>query len=216
MDSPVDFSPVARVYRLLETIVFGRSLQRRRCAFLSEVAGATRILILGEGDGRFAAEYARLNRRSHLQIVDISPGMQRVGQERLRRAGLSSGRIEWTIADARTVRFDGPYDLVVTHFFLDCFGASELKLLIPRVVHCMTAGGRWLISEFQLPERGLWRLPAKALVWTMYKFFGHFANLQTQRLPRYAPLLQVNGLRREKRQTAGGGLLVSELWRKGH
>ncbi len=215
MNSRIDFSRVVRVYRFLETIVFGRKLQGRRCAFLAEVAGASRVLVLGDGDGRFAVEYARLNRRSRLHMVDISPGMQRVAQKRFSREGFSLERIAWTIADARTVSIDGPYDLVVTHFFLDCFKGSELERLVTRIEHCMTADGRWLISEFQIPQRGIRRFLGRVLIGTMYKFFSLFAGLSTQRLPLYAPVLQANGLTREKQQTAAGGLLVSEIWRKG-
>ncbi len=215
MKSRIDFSRVAPFYQLLEVLAFGRRLQGRRRAFLSEVAGATRVLILGDGDGRFSAEYISLNRQAHVTLVDISAGMQRLAQARLSRHDVSSGRIVRIAADARTFAFEGPYDLVVTHFFLDCFGASELEILVPKLARSMTAEGRWLISEFQIPRPGIRRLLAKALIWLMYKFFQLFAGLRTNRLPPYPAILEANGLRLVKRQSAAGGLLVSELWHKG-
>ena len=46
---------IARSYRWLEYAAFGVALERARFDFLRCAAEARRVLILGEGDGRFLA-----------------------------------------------------------------------------------------------------------------------------------------------------------------
>jgi len=52
---------IARWYRALEYLVFGRALERRRFEYLNDMADARHVLILGDGDGRFTAEFVRRN-----------------------------------------------------------------------------------------------------------------------------------------------------------
>jgi hypothetical protein len=50
---PDGFGRLAWVYEGLERLVYGSLLQRARLAFIDSLAPCKRILILGEGDGRF-------------------------------------------------------------------------------------------------------------------------------------------------------------------
>src|ERR1019366_5450931 len=54
-DGRVNCDRIAGCYRWLEYAGFGRALEHRREAFLSEVAEARRVLVLGDGDGRALA-----------------------------------------------------------------------------------------------------------------------------------------------------------------
>ncbi len=55
----MSFDRVAPFYRRLETLVFGGQLQAARCAFVREVSGSRRALLVGEGDGRFLEQLLR-------------------------------------------------------------------------------------------------------------------------------------------------------------
>ena len=69
-------------------------------------------------------------------------------------------------ADALTVPLKpSSYDLIVTHFFLDCFDAPGLERLIDRIQEAAEPGALWLISEFREPR---W---ARPLLTVMYLFF---------------------------------------------
>jgi SAM-dependent methyltransferase len=206
--------PIARWYRPLEYLVFGRALERRRFAFLEEAAKARRVLMLGEGDGRFIAEFVKRNPLALVDCVELSHCMLALAQRRLRKLGADCPRVRFWPGDARTVELNGEYDLIVTHFFLDCFTVAELEGLVARISARCRPGARWLASEFCLPETGLRRAAAWALIRIMYLFFRITTGLKVKRLPDYAPVLAANGFRIVRRCSEVGALLVSELWER--
>ena len=48
---------------------------------------------------------------------------------------------------------EAPFDLVVSHFFLDCFAEPELAHLLSRVRHAVCQDAIWIVSDFAIPER---------------------------------------------------------------
>ena len=50
----------------------------------------------------------------------------------------------------------GVFDLVATHFFLDCFRRDELERLVAKVAASATDEARWLLADFRVPASG-WR-----------------------------------------------------------
>jgi ubiquinone/menaquinone biosynthesis C-methylase UbiE len=193
---------IARWYRWLEYLGFGRALERRRDAFLPDVADARRALVLGEGDGRFLACLVR-EMHGTIDCVDISPRMLALARAR------AGDRVHYILGDARTISLPaGEYDLIVTHFFLDCFNEQDAAALVRRIAAAAKLNARWLISEFR--DANWWsRLSIAAL----YLFFGITTGLKTQRLIDYHPLLREQGFTLEKSKSARAGLLVSDLWR---
>jgi ubiquinone/menaquinone biosynthesis C-methylase UbiE len=200
--------PIARWYQLFEYLVFGRALQRRRLEFLKEVADVRSVLILGDGDGRFTAEFVKQNPQAVVESVDSSARMLQLAERRV-----GSANVQFRVGDARTIALSGKYDLVVTHFFLDCFTNEELDKLVERITGRCMPNARWLVSEFGLPLAGVPRFAARALIRIMYFFFRVLTGLRVTHLPNYAPVLARNGFQIMQRQTAAGGLLISELFR---
>jgi SAM-dependent methyltransferase len=204
--------PLARWYRWLEYAGFGRALERRRLAFLPEMTSARRVLILGEGDGRFLAALLRVNPDVTTDVIDSSARMIALARSRI---GVSDGaRVRFHCADARTHPLPpAAYDLIVTHFFLDCFEETELVSIIERLAAAATPDAHWAVSDFRQPARGSSAWAAAALLKTMYVFFRWTTGLRTQRLADPRPHLQAHGFRREREEIAHAGLLVSE-WRR--
>ncbi len=217
-DRPPNFDLVARPYRWLEYLTFGPMLERCRFHFLPGLNHARRALVLGDGDGRFLARLLSANPALHADVVDLSPAMLRLLQARAARIG-AQDRIALHCADARTFNPCGassgpppePYDLVVTHFFLDCFTTEELHSLTTRIRPHLAPGARWLISEFAIPS-GAMSLPARSLVRSLYAAFGLLTGLRVRRLPDHAAALAVAGLSLTARRQQLGGVLISELW----
>ena len=101
--------------------------------FLDEVEHARSVLILGDGDGRFTAELLGRNRSGQIDSVELSPRMLELAKLRVGEETSSMGRLHFWNADARTMALPRQYDLIISHFFLDCFIAEDLDLLVGRV-----------------------------------------------------------------------------------
>ena len=192
---------IARCYRWLEYVAFGKELERRRFRFMKEASGATRALILGDGDGRFLARFAARSEAS-IDCIDSSARMLE-----LARARAGESRVRYSCGDALTLSFaPAEYDLIATHFFLDCFDERDLERLIERVAGAAQSDALWLISEFRQPR---WATP---LLKGLYLFFRVTTGLKTTRLIDHRPLLAKHGFRLKREETSRFGLLASELW----
>jgi SAM-dependent methyltransferase len=222
---------LARWYRWLEYGAFGRALERRRAAFLPCAQAASRVLLLGDGDGRFAARLLAQSwaKTLHVTSVDASAGMLELAGGRLQNGSAGnagSARVEWIHADARiwlrecsrdvATGLRAPVDLIVTHFFLDCFTEQELPALIAAIGAAAATDARWLIAEFrQPPGRDLRAWHAAIWLWLLYAFFRLTTGLTVRRLPDHRPALLANGFRLVASENAHAGLLTSEYWVRG-
>ena len=106
-----------------------------------------------------------------------------------------------------------PYDLVATHFFLDCFTEDEIRLLLQRATPFLEANATWVVSEFAVPAEFPLKWFAIFLLSILYRGFGLLTGLRVRRLPNYARLFQEAGFTRVAHRSFLGGLLVSELWK---
>jgi SAM-dependent methyltransferase len=210
MNHPPNFNRLASLYRWMEFATFGPWLSRTRCAFLSETATANNALILGDGDGRFTARLLQTNPNIQIDAVDASPAMLRA---LLRRAGSNSSRVRAHQADARTfLPPNPPYDLIVTHFFLDCLTTTEIQSLAATLRTAAFPQARWIVSEFAVPPTRFGRLVARPLISNLYRAFGLLTGLTHRHLPDHHAGLSQSGFTLQKRRAWLGGLLVSELW----
>jgi ubiquinone/menaquinone biosynthesis C-methylase UbiE len=177
------FDRLAAPYRALETLAFGRDLTRARLAHLDRLVGLEEVLVLGDGDGRFAEALAVRSPRTRLTCLDVSPGMQSRARRRL-TAVRAQDRVRFVLADALTADLGlGRYDAVTTLFFLDCFTQRQVEGLIPRVAAALKPSALWLYADFQVPPRGLARLRAKLWVGALYAFFRLSTDIGTDHLP---------------------------------
>src|SRR5271170_4061872 len=145
------FDRIARPYRWLEYLSFGPLLERCRFYRLPQLADARRALILGDGDGRFLARLLTMNLYLQADIVDLSPAMLRLLKARIASTE-ATARGTLHCADARDFIPTDSYDLVVTHFFLDCFTTEDLFAMAARIRPRLTPEARWIVSEFAIPS----------------------------------------------------------------
>ncbi len=173
---------IAHSYRWFEYIAFGRSLEMCRFTFLSQLRTTRRILILGEGDGRFLARLVQENSEARIDVVEMNAKMIAVAKDRLRTDDLH--RITFHQRDASSNSLPpGKYDLVVTNFFLDCLSDSQACQIIPKISAAIEPHGKWIVSEFQTPPSGLKKLHASLWIRVMYLFFGIVTRLKVNRIP---------------------------------
>ena len=213
-----DFDWLAPLYRWMEMATFGPWLHRCRWSFPAELERRRKALIFGDGDGRFTARLLERNAAVHVEAVDASAAMLR---SFLRRAAPHAGRVRTEQADARSWQahrgeeFGGQtgYDLVATHFFLDCLTTAEVYALASRVRLQMAADASWVVSEFAVPAGGFGRFVAGPLVSALYLAFGWMTGLTIRKLPDHEWALERAGFICTQRRKWLGGLLVSEIWK---
>jgi hypothetical protein len=111
-----------------------------------------------------------------------------------------------------TIPSPATYDLVVTHFFLDCLTQPELEQLVAKAALRLAPGALWIISDFRIPS-GAMRLPTNLLIRGLYLAFRILTGLRVDRLPDHATALARAGLIRVEQHISLGGILFSELWR---
>jgi ubiquinone/menaquinone biosynthesis C-methylase UbiE len=212
MAAQPNFDLIARPYRWLEYLTLGRALERCRLHFLPHILNQKQALIIGDGDGRFLAQLLTQNPHLHANAVDTSATMLQLLRQRCEAAAPNaSTRLHTHQSSALTVPLSGPYDLIVTHFFLDCLTQPDLETLINRISPTLSPQALWLISDFQVPT-GSMRLPAKILIRTLYLAFRILTGLRTTHLPNHATPLQQAGLTRIAHQPQLAGILITELW----
>jgi SAM-dependent methyltransferase len=205
----VNFDHVARPYRWLEYLSFGPWLARCRSAQLAHLTSARRALLLGDGDGRFLARLLAANPTVTADVVDSSRSMLMLLQHRLRG---DHQRICLHHADALTWNPTGSYDLIVSHFFLDCFFPHQLEQLFDSVLHHAQPGAQWVVSEFAIPTNPFAAYFARGIIGCLYRAFGWATGLRVRALPDYAPALLRRGLLPIHDRRYLAGLLCSQLW----
>ena len=109
----------------------------------------------------------------------------------------------------------GTYDLIVTHFVLDCFDEGDLREVVARLAGAAMPNAIWLLSDFQIPEGGWGGWYARVLVRVMYGFFRMVASLKTDRLVDPTPILRAQGFILEHEELTLAGMLKSQLWSRG-
>jgi ubiquinone/menaquinone biosynthesis C-methylase UbiE len=207
---PANFNRLARVYRWLEWFTFGPILWQCRCAYLVEMKNRQAALVIGDGDGRFTAQLLKQNPHIAIDAVDASESMlHRLKQH----AGPNADRVHTHLADARQLHLaPRKFDLVATHFFLDCLTTVEVESLAKRLRETMTSDAVWVVSEFAIPDNWYGRLIARPLVTALYLAFGFLTGLTIRELPAHHEALQRAGLVLTRQRKRVWGLLVSELW----
>jgi len=206
-DAP-NFDRIAPLYRWMEYATFGRSLERCRNRYLPQLQGCRSALVLGDGDGRFLARLLAANPDLRADAVDTSRAMLRRLERRARAAG---ARLHTHHASALTFSPQRSYDLVITHFFLDCLTQMDLDALCARITPHLEPGALWVVSEFRIPP-GAMHWPSRILVRLLYLGFRLLTGLRTRELPDHAAALAAAGFTRIAKHLSLGGLLTSELW----
>ncbi len=211
----MSFDTLAPYYRGMEWVTAGGMLQRCRTSFLAETQSCRRALLPGEGPGRFLIELLRTNSRIEITCVERSPAMIAQAVRQLKRNGLEESRVNFVPCDM--LRWEAPsgkFDLVATHFFLDCFRREELEGLIAKIGRAATPDARWLLTDFRVPSGGWQRWRARMVLAMMYSFFRVATGLSATRLAAVDDLLECEGFRRTDAVAANFGLVRAELWKR--
>jgi len=212
----MSFDNLTRHYRWMEFVLAGNKLQHCRTAFLDRVDDVQNVLIFGEGNGRFLAECRKKLPAARITVVDASARMLTAARERLLRHGLGLGRLEFVQANALSWRSaEQTFDLIVTHFFLDCFPRDQLGQVVANFANAAAPEAVWLLADFQMPAGGLRRRRAQIIHAAMYAFFRAVTRLPARRLTPPDDFLKAYNFVLRERRTSEWDLLHSDLWCRG-
>ncbi len=170
---------------------------------------AKTALVLGDGDGRFCASLLYANPVVRIHAVDSSPAMLKALRSKAVRIH-AEHRLTTYLQNVLDTLPQGPFDLVCTHFLLDCLSVDEITLLVNAISERCRKGS-WVISEFAIPE-GIAKLPATLLIHLLYLAFVLLTGLHVRQLPPYAAVLQRAGFSCVHSRSRLFGILRSELW----
>jgi ubiquinone/menaquinone biosynthesis C-methylase UbiE len=212
----VSFDSIAPTYRTLETIAFGGGLQRARVACLGEIRTLRRALIVGEGNGRFLCELLRRSPNLEVDCVDASGRMLKLARQRLeRRLPADAARVRFLQQDIMSWRpLEASHDLIVTHFFLDCFSADRLAEIVNRLSRAAMPSATWLLADFCMPAGGFARVRARLCLAAMYRFFQFTAGIEAMELEDPSPFLRRAGFALVSQHLFQSEMVKSELWRR--
>lgn len=208
----MNFDLLAPHYRWMEWLLAGKKLQRCRTAFMRALPAPRRVLLLGEGNGKFLAPLAGEYPNARFTCVDASARMLQCAQERLRRCNLQEASVEFIHADVLEWVPAETYDVIVTHFFLDCFRPEQLARIVSRLAAQATPGARWLLADFREPEAGWVKWRARLILKSMYLFFQAVTGLPASKLTAPDALLKQHGFTLGARCIYEWGLLHSDVW----
>ena len=169
----------------------GRSLESLRTCFLGhpEVCHARRVLILGEGDGRFLQAALPRMLEAEFTVVESSPRMLEVATERL--GADMTDRVRFLCMDARDFHEQGEiFDGVVMHCFLDLFSGQTLEQHLPRWIRHVPVGGWAWIGDYVEPKSLGWRWLQLRL---LYGFFRVIVGIEAKHVHEPGPLMQAGG-----------------------
>jgi SAM-dependent methyltransferase len=207
---------IARHYQFLEYLCFGGALEKRRFAFLTQARSSRYALLCGGGDGRFLEHLVRGNPEVYVDFVESSAKMVERAKGRIAAAGCDGRpRVRFYAADIRDFEpQQRAYDLIASHFFLDCFTDSEATVVVARLARWAAPGARWIISEFREAEGAVGRIWSRSVIRSLYFAFRLTTDLRVTQLPKYGVQLSKAGFYLRAEQTALGGLLTSTLWQR--
>ena len=175
---PKNFDFVARFYPLLERAAFGNALNEARLAYLASIAASQRVLLVGEGNGRFLAALLREKAGGHVTVVDSSGQMLATLRERIQPI---QRRAELTLvcADFRAWQPDQEgFDMIVTHFFLDLFRPETQRRLLTKLTALARPGAQWIDVDYA--PHAL-TLRTRCIDWLQYRFDRLFSGVEADR-----------------------------------
>jgi ubiquinone/menaquinone biosynthesis C-methylase UbiE len=212
----VNFDRVARHYRWLEALTFGNALQRARISWIEKIPAPQHALIIGEGNGRFLCELVDARGKIDIDCVDASAQMLRLARRRLLQKHTdTSEHVRFLHEDIDSWQPpDHRYDLIVTHFFLDCFPRDEVERIVTKLSHAAAQNAAWLLADFAIPKTPFARWRAKAWLYAMYLFFRTTAGIRAKNLVDPTHFLEANGFVRAGQKLSSGGMVKSEYWRR--
>ena len=209
-----NFDRIARSYETMERLAFGSLLQKARTAHLEKVEHAEQVLLVGEGNGRFLAALLEKNRRCQVTCIDQSRRMLDLAENRVQLRDRK--RVRFALNDFEKEPMSLPeFDVVVTHFFLDCFAPETLNRMLPRLSDSLSPGGTWLMADFVEPsDSGTIASLQRTVLRALYYFFAKTGGIKANKISCPEKKLEALGMKENGRSSYLRGWITSSIYHK--
>ncbi|MFC4991054.1 class I SAM-dependent methyltransferase [Rubritalea tangerina] len=207
----LDYSAVARVYAWLERLIFGSLLMRARLWCLGlletqlEAGEENRVLLVGEGDGRFLEKLLECDKYFRVDYLDLSEGMMREARARVGE----DARVRWHCGDVSELVESRGYAAVVLHFVLDHYEGGELAGVVAKISELVGEGGSVFVADFD--ETAHWKV--RWVVRWMQVFFGWTARVDKVFVARADAYFLRNGLTLYEESSFWRGGVYMQQWK---
>ncbi len=210
----MSFDRLAAHYRWMEWLLAGRKLQRCRTAFLpARLKCHVKSYYWARAMVVFLVALLTAHPRTHVTCVDASAAMLQRARARATAAGCDLSTVSFVHADILvwtppSVRFD----LIVSHFFLDCFTVEQIHQIVGKIAPAAAVGAHWLVADFCEPAAGLARWRAQIILRSLYLFFRRVTGLYRSRITPPSAYFPSHGFELRERVLFEWGLLHSDRW----
>ena len=203
------FDRVAFFYPALEWLVFRRHLDRARQAFIGVVLEASRVLLVGEGNGRFLRSLMTSKISGWVTVVEKSAAMVQCAKDRI--AGIPRDVfVEFLEADFLEWQPEKQFDCAVTHFFLDQFNPPTQLAITQKIAELTPENGTWINVDFLPPHT----LGSNLLMWLQYTFFRMLTRIEAKRCFDESSVAAASGWVIAETIPYLGGLIAAKRYQK--
>ena len=212
----MQFDRLAPHYHWMEFLFAPGLMQRCRTAYIPHTRNCRHALLAGEGHGLFLEALLQANPKIHVTCVESSEGMIEQARRRLTRRQQDLSRVTFKHADLMEECQwpENQFDLIVTHYFLDCLKPAQIKRAVRLMAGSSTPDAIWLLADFRIPKAGWRRWRAVGILAALYLFFQFSVKLSAGWLTPPDNFLKAYGFQLDNRKLASCGFVHSDLWRR--
>ena len=211
---PVNFDSIAPYYSFGEKYLFGDKLDFHRRLFPKTLRISDKVLLLGEGRGKFLQFLLNENKTCEVTIVESSKRMAQLiynlipHRDRF-RVKIKNISIEHYKSDQR-------FDLICGFFFWDCFSEYQLNRHIPSILKLLCNKGHWHNADFVDRHKLTCYQTFKNFIFlrSLYLFFKYSTGIDGKSVFPVRSLILKSNMRLIHSVESNNKLLKSDLFRK--
>jgi ubiquinone/menaquinone biosynthesis C-methylase UbiE len=210
-----NFDSVALWYDTLAAWIFGKAIRQAQLETIAWIPDGSAVLIIGGGTGWLLQEL--LARKKLQKVVYLEASGRMLDLTRKKLKGLSpalTATVELRHGTEQRLNPAEPFDVIVTHFFLDIFAPARLQQVTASLKKVLNPHGLWLITDFRLSgtQTGLRYWWKKVLVRSMYLFFRIFCRISGKTLPDFEHVFTELGMQPAHKKYFYRGLIFSAVY----
>ena len=166
--------------------MFQGSLHSSQIHFLDKLPKLSKALVLGGGTGKFLVALLLSDKVERVVYVDISPGMISKAKDKIQKLNLED-KVDFICGGLESIPAD-QYDLICTHYFLDCFGSEQIEEVIQHLKKSLAEDGIWHLTDFYLDSESSFL--RKKFVAFLYFFFRLSCGLNVDKLANFKKIFK--------------------------